>query len=213
MFYEPRKGNHGLPHNPIKSCFVPRPIGWISTLSDEGVANLAPYSFFNAVSAAPPMLMFSSNGTGPQGGVKDSRHNCETSGEFVVNIATWDLREELNQSSFAYESSVSEMAALGLEAAACKLVSAPRVAGCPIALECKYWKTVELPGTDGSSENAMVIGEVIGVHIDESVLTDGLIDIGKLKPIARMGYMDFAVIDSTSTFTMPRPQSPAKSGT
>jgi flavin reductase (DIM6/NTAB) family NADH-FMN oxidoreductase RutF len=166
-------------------------------MSSAGVVNLAPYSFFNAVSSVPPMVMFSSIGK------KDSRRNCEDSGEFVVNVATWDLREELNQSSFEYPPEVDEMARVGLEAAECQIVSAPRVARCPIAFECKYWKTVELPGLEGASANAMIIGEVVGVHIDESVMVNGRVDIARLKPIARLGYMDYAVVEST--FTMPRP--------
>jgi flavin reductase (DIM6/NTAB) family NADH-FMN oxidoreductase RutF len=197
MFYEPRKRNHGLDHDPFKACVIPRPIGWISSVSKEGVANLAPYSFFNAVSSVPPMVMFSSVGK------KDSQKNCEETGEFVVNIATYELREELNQSSFAYPPEIDEMARVGLEAAECKVVSVPRVAGCPIALECKYWKTVELPGLEGRANNAMILGEVVGVHIDESVMVDGRIDIAKLRPIARLGYMDYAVVEST--FTMHRP--------
>ncbi len=202
MFYEPRKRNHGLEHDPFKACVVPRPIGWISTLSTSGVVNLAPYSFFTAVSSVPPMVMFSSNGLGPDG-PKDSRTNCEESGEFVVNIATWELREKLNQSSFAYAADVDEMQTVGLAAAECNVVAAPRVDGCPIALECKYWKTIELPGLDGPSPNAMVLGEVVGVHIADEVFVNGRIDIAKLKPIARLGYMDYAVVEST--FTMPRP--------
>ncbi len=205
MFYEPRKRNHGMAHDPFKACVVPRPIGWISTLSTDGVVNLAPYSFFNAVSAVPPMVMFSSNGLGPSGGPKDSRRNCEATGEFVVNIATWDLKDQLNQSSFSYAPEVDEMEKAGISKAECNLVSAPRVADCPIAFECKTWKTVELPGLDGPSPNAMIIGEVVGIHIDESILVDGQIDIAKLKPIARLGYMDYAVVEST--FTMPRPKS------
>lgn len=204
MFYEPRKRNHGMAHDPFKACVVPRPIGWISTLSTDGVVNLAPYSFFNAVSAVPPMVMFSSNGLGPSGGPKDSRRNCEATGEFVVNIATWDLKDQLNQSSFSYAPEVDEMEKAGISKAECNLVSAPRVADCPIAFECKTWKTVELPGLDGPSPNAMIIGEVVGIHIDESILVDGQIDIAKLKPIARLGYMDYAVVEST--FTMPRPK-------
>jgi flavin reductase (DIM6/NTAB) family NADH-FMN oxidoreductase RutF len=202
MFYEPRKRNHGLEHDPFKACVVPRPIGWISTLSTSGVANLAPYSFFNAVSAVPPMVMFSSNGLGPDG-PKDSRTNCEQSGEFVVNIATWDLRDQINQTSFAYASEVDEMEQVGLAAAECRVVAAPRVHHCPIALECKYWKTIELPGLNGPSSNAMILGEVVGVHIDDEIFVNGRIDIAKLKPIARLGYMDYAVVEST--FTMPRP--------
>lgn len=198
MFYEPKERNHGLPHDPYKSCVIPRPIGWISTLSRDGVPNLAPYSFYNAISGTPPMVMFSSIGH------KDSQTNCEETGEFVVNMATWDLRDRVNQTSIAFGPEVDEMAAVGLEPAPSRIVSAPRVAASPIALECKYWKTVELPTLDETSRHGMVIGEVVGVHISEEVLTDGLIDIAKLRPIARLGYMDYCVVDET--FSMPRPK-------
>jgi flavin reductase (DIM6/NTAB) family NADH-FMN oxidoreductase RutF len=197
MFYEPKHRDHGLPHDPYKACVVPRPIGWISTLSREGVPNLAPYSFYNAISGTPPMVMFSSIGH------KDSQTNCEDTGEFVVNMATWALRHQVNETSFAFSPQVDEMAATGLEPAPSRIVKAPRVAASPIALECTYWKTVELPSHDENSRHGMVIGEVVGVHIAEDVLTGGLIDMAKLRPIARLGYMEYCVVDET--FTMARP--------
>lgn len=198
MFYEPKQGNHGLPHDPYKSCVIPRPIGWISTLSRNGVPNLAPYSFYNAISGTPPMVMFSSIGH------KDSQTNCEETGEFVVNMATWDLRNQVNETSLSFPPDVDEMATVGLQAAPCQIVKAPRVAASPIALECRYWKTVELPTIDENSQHGMVIGEVVGVHIAEEILTNGMIDMAKLRPIARLGYMDYCVVDTT--FTMPRPK-------
>ncbi len=197
MFYEPKKADHGLPHDPFKSCVVPRPIGWISTLSRTGVCNLAPYSFFNAISGRPPMVMFSSIG------YKDSQRNCEDTGEFVVNLATWDLREEVNQTSFSYPSGVDEMAGAGLQPAASRIVKVPRVAATPVALECIYWKTIELPSPVAGARNGVVMGEVVGVHIDEAILSEGRIDISKLRPIARLGYQDFCVVDEV--FTMPPP--------
>lgn len=197
MFYDTRVNDHGLPHDPFKACVVPRPIGWISTLSREGVPNLAPYSFYNAISGNPPMVMFSSIG------YKDSQTNCEETGEFVVNMATWKLRDQVNASSYAFASDIDEMQETGLQSAPSQIVKAPRVEASPIALECRYWKTVELPTRDESSRHGMVIGEVVGVHIADEVLTDGQIDIHKVQPIARLGYMEFCVV--AETFTMPRP--------
>lgn len=199
MFYDPHTKSSGLPRDPFKSCLVPRPIGWISTLSRDGVVNLAPYSFFNGVSSSPPVVMFSSNGPGPAGG-KDSRRNCEETGEFVVNLATWDLREQVNATSAAFSPEVDELAEVGLTPAPARLVRPPRVLESPIHLECTYLKTVDLPGDD----NALVLGEVVGVHIDERVLTGGLVDMAKLRPIARLGYMDYCVVDEV--FSMQRPK-------
>ena len=203
MFYETAENKHGLPHDPFKSCIVPRPIGWISTLDRAGVVNLAPYSFFNGVSSDPHLVMFSSNGR-KKGEMKDTVTNCRETGEFVANIATWNLRSEMNLSAGQYPAETDEMALADLEAEASVLVAPPRVKASPIHLECKTHQIVELPSNDPRDANAMVIGQVVGIHIHDDVLTDGLIDITKLQPIARMGYMDYAKIDSV--FTMPRPK-------
>ena len=203
MFYDPRSGKHGLPHDPYKSCIAPRPIGWISTMSSDGVVNLAPYSFFNGVSTAPPVVMFASNGAGPAG-EKDSRRNCKETGEFVVNIATFALREQVNQTSAPVPPEVDEMKLAGLTAMPSTNVAVPRVKESPINLECVFLKEVELPAVH-PGKNAMILGQVVGVHIDDEVLTDGLVDIAKLKPIARMGYRDYAVVDSV--FSLMRPTS------
>ena len=202
MFYETRTGRHGLPHDPFKSCVVPRPIGWITTLSREGVVNLAPYSFFNGVSSDPPMVMFASGGRQPTG-PKDSLANCEATGEFVVNLATWELREAMNQTSASDPPELDEMTAAGLEAEPSRLVKPPRVKAAPIHLECRYHQTVELPCRDPEERNAVVIGEVLGIHIRDEVMTDGLVDMEKFKPIARLGYMDYTRVDLV--FAMPRP--------
>lgn len=203
MFYETAENKHGLPHDPFKSCIVPRPIGWISTLDKAGVVNLAPYSFFNGVSSDPHLVMFSSNGR-KRGELKDTVTNCRETGEFVANIATWDLRSEMNLSAGQYPAETDEMALAELEAEASVLVAPPRVKASPIHLECRTHQIVELPSNDPRDVNAMVIGQVVGIHIHDDVLTDGMIDISKLQPIARMGYMDYAKIDSV--FTMPRPK-------
>lgn len=202
MFYQTDKP-HGLPHDPFKACIAPRPIGWISSLGTDGVANLAPYSFFNGVSSAPPVVMFASNGPQPHG-PKDTITNIEATGEFVVNMATWDLRDKINATSASLKPDVDEFAAAGLTAEASMLVKPPRVAKSPIHLECIYLQTVELPSDDPVARNAMVLGRVVGVHISDRVLTDGLVDMTKIRPLSRLGYMDYAVIDET--FSMARPE-------
>ncbi len=203
MFYETAENKHGLPHDPFKSCIVPRPIGWISTVNRNGAVNLAPYSFFNGVSSDPHLVMFSSNGR-KNDEIKDTVTNCRETGEFVANIATWDLRSQMNVSAGQYPADTDEMALAELESEASVLVAPPRVKASPIHLECKTHQIVELPSNDPRDANAMVIGQVVGIHINDDVLTDGLIDISKVLPIARMGYMDYAKIESV--FTMPRPK-------
>lgn len=211
MFYDTRTGKHGLPRDPFKACVVPRPIGWITTVNEAGVVNLAPYSFFNAVAGDPPVVIFAPGGRkadGPPDGSKDSLANAERTGEFVCNVATWDLREEMNLTSAPAPAGVDESQIAGLEMVASELVKPPRVKASPIHLECRYLQTVDLPCDTPGARNAVVFGQVIGVHIDESVLTDGLVDMAKLKPIARLGYMDYCVVEEV--FAMQRPEWPAK---
>lgn len=197
MFYETETNEHGLRHNPFKALVAPRPIGWISTVCPDGVINLAPYSFFNGVSDIPPFVMFSSAGQ------KDSQRNAEQTGEFVCSLATYDLREHMNTTSAGVGPEVDEMELAGLTPAPSNLVKPPRVAESPVALECKHFKTIELPAAEGRDPYSVVLGHVIGIHIDESVLNDGLVDMQKLRPIARLGYMDYTVVDTV--FSMDRP--------
>ncbi len=199
MFYDAVENSHGLPHDPFKALVAPRPIGWISSISKSGQVNLAPYSFFNGVSTDPNIVMFSS------GGHKDSMVNVEETGEFVCSLATYDLREEMNQTSAALSRGENEMDFAGLEAAPSKLVAPPRVAASPVALECKYIQTVEMPikSTSGITYH-VVFGHVIGIHIDDSVIVDGLVDVTKIRPLARLGYMDYSVVDTV--FSLTRPQ-------
>jgi flavin reductase (DIM6/NTAB) family NADH-FMN oxidoreductase RutF len=200
MFYRPADG-HPLPRNPFKACVVPRPIGWISTLSPAGVPNLAPYSFFNAVADTPPVVMFASNGHQPHG-PKDSADNAVATGAFVANLATWDLKEAMNATSADAAPDVDEFALAGLTAAPCREVAAPRVAETPIALECRTLSFQDLPAPEGG-RNRVVFGEVVGVHIDERVLSGGFVDVARVKPISRLGYKDYAVV--LETFSMDRP--------
>ena len=201
LFYE-TKNQHGLPHNPFKSCVVPRCIGWISSISAEGVANLAPYSFFNAISDTPPMVMFCSGGAQPHG-LKDSLQNIEQTGEFVCNLTTWELRETMSLSSAPTLPEVDEFEYAELEQVKSILVKPPRVAGSPINLECKYTQTVELPNSSPTRRNAMVLGEVVGIHISDEILTDGMVDLSKFRPIARLGYMDYCTVDNVFAMSFP----------
>jgi len=204
MFYRTDQ-HHGLPHDPLKSCIVPRPIGWLTTLDEQGRVNLAPFSFFNGIASEPPLVVAGVNGAPPPAGMKDTLANCRATGEFVVNIATWNLREEVNLTSAAVPAGVDEMALAGLTPAPSELVKPPRVAESPIHMECELYKILEMPCTTPGSRNTLIIGQIIGLHIDDSVLTDGLVDMAKVKPIARLGYMDYTVVDKV--FTMYRPSS------
>lgn len=198
MFYDARKNDHGHPVDPFKAVVAPRPIGWISSLSPDGIANLAPYSFFNAMSDNPHYVVFGSAGR------KDSISNIEATGEFVCNMATWDLREAMNQSSAMLDAGVDEFDHAGLEKADSTLVKVPRVAATPVALECKYVKTVDLPGHDNANGGyAMVIGEVVGVYIDDAFITDQRVNTAGMQPLARMGYSEYAVV--TEAIRIRRP--------
>lgn len=199
MFYKTSEP-HGLKHNPFNALVVPRPIGWISTVDEDGVANLAPYSFFNAVAYSPPQVMFSA---GPfKGGKKDSVRNAENTGEFVVNLATWDLREEMNASSVPAPPHVDEFDYAGLDKEPSELVKVPRVAASPVHLECSYNQTVELAG-DGGHSDYVVFGTVVGIHIADWAIEDGMVDTLKLQPIARLGYLEYGLI--AEKFVMDRP--------
>ncbi|MDF2095841.1 flavin reductase family protein [Aquibaculum arenosum] len=207
MFFEPgQHKQHGLPYNPFKALVVPRPIGWITTIGSDGVVNLAPYSFFNGLSDAPPMVFFASNGKPrSQDGGKDSLRNAEESGEFVVNLVTWDLREAMNATAAPLPPGESELERTKLTLASSEKVSVPRIADSPAHLECRWIKTVDLPCTLPDTGNHMVIGEVVGIHIEESLLTDkGLVDLARARPVGRLGYMDYTVVDTI--FAMERPK-------
>ena len=201
MFYKIGEP-HGLPHDPFKSCVLPRPIGWISTISADGVVNLAPYSFFNALASEPPMVMFSSNGKQPFG-PKDSLTNAEATGEFVCSMATWELRDFIKLSSAAEPPEVNEFEQAGLETEPSELVKPPRVKAAPTHLECVYHTTVELPCDIEGGRSAVCIGRVVGVHIRDDFLTDGKIDIARIRPLARLGYRDYTVVDEVFSLTRP----------
>src|SRR5690554_4676060 len=180
--FDPAVG-HGLPHDPIKAIIAPRPIGWFSTLDAAGIPNLAPYSFFNLFSSAPPILIFGSEGR------KDTISNIAARGEFVFNLATRHQAQAMNQSSGTYPSGVDEFVEAGLATIASDLVAPPRVAGAPAAMECKLLEIKPLVDLDGAKLGTeLVIGQVVRVHIDTECLTDGLFDIEKAETLARCGY-------------------------
>lgn len=195
MFYDAGKNDHGFQYDPFKAIVAPRPIGWISSLSADGRANLAPYSYFNAFSQSPHYVAF---GSGPR---KDSLRNIEATGEFVFNLATFPLREQMNATSAHVTADEFELA--GLTKASCRLVRAPRVAESPAALECRLFQVVPLPGDDGTAENFLVIGRVLGVHIDDRFIRDGRIDTAAMQPLARLGYSEYATV--TEAWRMRRP--------
>lgn len=198
MFYDAVSNRHGLAHDPFKALVAPRPIGWISSRASDGTLNLAPYSFFNAISSDPHMVMFSS------AGFKDSVANIEATGEFVCNLATWDLREQMNKSSATVAAHVDEFALSGLTPAPCQKIEAPRVAESPVAFECKLLEIKKLVDLNGAPVGHwMVLGQVVGIHIDERYVHEGLVDVTQLKPIARLGYRDYSVV--TDVFQMTRP--------
>lgn len=199
-FYEPAVG-HGLPHDPFKAIVAPRPIGWISTRDRAGRVNLAPYSFYNAFSAAPPIVAFGSEA------YKDSVRNVEATGEFVANFVTKALAAAMNATAAPVAADVDEMRLAGLAAAPCRIVAAPRVAAAPAALECKLLQVVRLRDLDGNAlDRYLILGQVVGVHIAPRYLVDGRFDIAAAQPIMRTGYQgDYAELGPL--FEMVRPTS------
>ena len=210
MHYPTSARAPGLPFDPFKALAVPRPIGWIGSLDAQGRPNLAPYSFFNAISDRPPMVMFSS------GGRKDSLRNILETGEFTCSIAHWDLRDAMNLSSATVAPGVDEFALAGLTAAPSLLIKPPRVAQAPAAFECRLWQTLDLPapparpnakaGSSAAAEGyTLVIGEVVAIYIDDAYLEDGIVQTGRMRPLARLGYMDYSVVTPETLFTLNRP--------
>ena len=200
MFYDAIKNEHGLRYDPFKAIVAPRPIGWITSMNAKGEINLAPYSFFNGISSRPALVMFSSEG------LKDSVSFIAETGEFVCNQATWDLREAMNATSAPLPRGANEMERAGLAPAPSRLVKPPRVAASPCALECRLIKIVPVEAAGGLPVDChVVIGQVVGVHIDDRFIVDGLLDTAAMKPIARCGYDQYAVVEQV--FSMTRPTS------
>lgn len=201
----------GLNFNPFKAVVAPRPIGWVTTMDRNGVVNLAPYSFFNAVSSDPPMVFYGANGThGADGGEKDSLRNVRETGEFVCNLVTWDLRHQMNDSAAPAPHGVDEMGATGLAKLPSRLVKPPRVAASPAHMECKLHQLLELPVDPKSGKrNVMVIGLVVAIHIDDAFIVNGRFDTVRARPVSRLGYLDYAVVNES--FEIKRPTWPLES--
>ncbi len=199
MFYRPEDG-HGLPHNPFSAIVSPRPIGWISTRGKNGRNNLAPYSYFNAIANEPPQVMFASTSNkGDRHYGKDTLANIDETGVFCVNIVSFDLRDAMNASSGGYGAEVDEFEVAGLDRTECETIDCARVAAAPAALECRLQQIVTLKG----QANTVVIGEVTGVHMADSTLVDGRFDVMTYRPLSRLGYRDYASVDTV--FSLKRP--------
>jgi flavin reductase (DIM6/NTAB) family NADH-FMN oxidoreductase RutF len=203
MHYDPDKNDHGLPHNPFKSCVIPRPIGWISTVSAGGVHNLAPYSQFQNLTFDPPYVMFAAN-QNTRGGRKDSVVNAEETGEFVYNMATWDLREAMNRSASEVPPDTDEFDLAGVGRAPSIKVKPCRVAESPVQFECVHHHTLRLPGRGVMGTVDVVIGRVVMVHIrDEVIDPEGRLDVLKIRPLARLGYYDYTTVESVFEMVIP----------
>ena len=201
MFYETGRRPPVLKHDPFKAIVSPRPIGWVGTKSKDGVLNLAPYSFFAAIADRPPLVMFSSSGR------KDSQRNAEETGVFTTNLAGRALLDAMNLSSASAPSDVDEFALTGLTPVMGQLVDAPFVAEAYAALECRVVEVKRLHGLDGvESENTMIIGQVVGVHIRDEAIKNGRLDMGLVRPLGRLGYMDYS--DAGDVFELFRPSWP-----
>ncbi len=199
MHYDPLNPDHGMQYDPFKALVVPRPIGWISTLSIDGKPNLAPFSFFNALSDKPPILAASlSNGN-------DTLNNILATEECTVCVANVEQMDAMNMSSAAVDTSVNEftLAELGTEASS--YVNPPRVSKCPAAFECKLWKSVPLPVSEKGRGYTTVILSVVGIYIDDQFIKDGRVDTASMQPLARLGYMDYAVVNEQNMMTLNRP--------
>ncbi len=195
--YAPDEG-HGLKHNPFKALIAPRPIGWISTVSNSGAVNLAPYSFFNAFCERPPIVGFCSYGR------KDSLTNIEETGAFVHNVVGGELTVQMNQTSGTYARGVDEMAEAGLEAVPSDVVAPPRVAAAPASMECRLIEIKTLTGADGSETTChLVLGQVVRIHIDKRYIVAGMIDQDAIAAVARLGYFDYSKV--SNVFSLKRP--------
>ena len=203
MNYRPGVDAHGLPHDPFKSCTVPRPIGWLSTMNADEKCNLAPFSQWQNLTFDPPMVMFAAN-QNIWGKRKDSVVNAEETGWFVWNMATYQLRNAVNTSALAVAPEVDEFELAGVEKGVCLEAPGPMVKESPIHFECKYISTTRFPGRTAVGTVDVVFGEVKRIHIDENALThDGLVDILGIQPIARMGYYDYTVVNNVFEMKIP----------
>ena len=203
MHYDPRSEKCPLPYSPFKSCTVPRPIGWLSTISADGVPNLAPYSQWQNLTFDPPLVMFAANQLS-SGERKHTVRNAEDTGWFVWNMATYDLREAVNLSAMEVGAEVDEFAHAGVTPTDCVDAPGPRVAESPAHFECRYLSTHRLRGSSNHGWVDVVYGEVVRIHVDDAVVTpEGKLDIPQIRPLARLGYYDYTSV--TETFEMKIP--------
>ena len=206
MYYRPGRDDHGLPRNPFNALITPRPIAWIVARDGNGVDNLAPFSFFNGAAYEPPIVSTAFTGAklgAHQGERKDTLANIEATGVYSVNLVPTSLKDAMNASAAHLGAGESEFAAAGVTNVDCAEIACGRVAESPATLECELVEVVNLPN-EGPGRNATIFGQVVGVHIDDAILKDGLIDPTSFKPLARMGYLDYASI--TDIFTLKRPE-------
>ncbi|MEP2890219.1 flavin reductase family protein [Tateyamaria sp.] len=199
MFYRPADG-HGLPYNPFNAVVTPRPIAWVSTRDADGSDNLAPYSFFNGVAYTPPQVMFASTGAkDDRDGTKDSVANIRDTGVFCVNIVEEAMKDAMNQTSGPWEASTDEFDLANIEKAECSEINCARVATAPASMECKVTQIVKIEG----EFNVVVFGEVIGMHLRDNCIVDGIFDVLTYKPLTRLGYRDYSVV--RDKFSLNRP--------
>jgi flavin reductase (DIM6/NTAB) family NADH-FMN oxidoreductase RutF len=200
LFLDPDQRDRTLlPHDPFKAMVIPRPVGWISTMSRSGALNLAPYSYFNGFSSHPRIVGFSSEGD------KDSSTFAEETGEFVWSMATWELRDQMNATAASLPRGQSEFEHAHLETAPSRLVKPPRVARSPAAMECRVTQVLRLKDLTGATlARVVVLGQVVGMHIDERFIREGRLDAAAMRPIARCGYDEYALVDKV--FAMERPR-------
>jgi flavin reductase (DIM6/NTAB) family NADH-FMN oxidoreductase RutF len=205
MFYDPRDNLRPPPltHNPFNALVAPRPIGWISSIDSSGNVNLAPFSFFSALSSDPPLVGFALGSKDGENTPKDTLYNVREVPEFVANLASYDLREQVNLSSAVLPREVNEFEQVGLTQAPAQLVRPPLVAEARAAMECKVWKIIELPSPPGGRDRHLVIGEVIGIHIDDGMIENGRVLSSRLQQLSRLGYFEYDVVGDT--FDIPRP--------
>ena len=202
MFYEVTDKNDWLTH--FKSLIVPRPIGWISSKNNNGQINLAPYSFFNAIATIPPMVVIGPGGYSKSGNNKDTLLNIKNNPEFVCNFVSWDVKDIMNESSYSFDNNESEIEKLNIETENSTMVSIPRVKLSPAHFECTLFKIIDLPSDSKGNPNHLIIGNIVGINISDKIIKNDRIDIGELKPISRMGYDEYALINTI--FTMKRPK-------
>ena len=204
MFYEPIKG-HPFIENPFNALVFPRPIGWISTFSKRGNVNLAPYSFFNDIAYEPPQVMFAATAYHSQGGFKDSIANILATKEFVVNLATKKLRNKVNQSSINAPQLIDEFKLCNLKKRKSKIVRVPSVAESPVNLECRLLKKINLKTKyHNKNQNKMIIGEVVGIYINDKFIKDGKINSIAMRAISRIGYSEYSEVYSKFLMTRPK---------